>query len=124
VSDRAPRAGDRFPWLRLRLSPNGSAEDLSAKLDDTRFNLVVIGQPAPADGVPGPGELLRTVAIPSDSANDRELERMHIPQPSFYLVRPDGHVGLAGSRLDMVAATRYLSERLGLETTAGSRMQR
>jgi len=45
---------------------------------------------------------------------DRELERSHIPRPSFYLLRPDGHVGLAGSRLDATAATRYVSERLHL----------
>src|SRR5258707_256355 len=43
----APRAGDRFPWLRLKLQPHSSTEDLFAKLDDTRFNLIMIGQHAP-----------------------------------------------------------------------------
>jgi len=43
MSDGAPRVGDRFPWLRLKLEPNGSVEDLFGKLDDTRFDLIVIG---------------------------------------------------------------------------------
>ena len=46
LPDTAPRAGDRFPWLRLKLQPNGPIENLFAKLDDTRFNLIVIGQPS------------------------------------------------------------------------------
>src|SRR6266705_1933066 len=44
----APQAGDRFPWLRLKLRSNGAVEDLFQKLDDTRYNLIVIGQPAPS----------------------------------------------------------------------------
>jgi 2-polyprenyl-6-methoxyphenol hydroxylase-like FAD-dependent oxidoreductase len=112
----APRAGDRFPWLRLKLSAGGPSEDLFRKLDDTRFNLIVIGQPAPASGLSGLGDLLRTLAIPSDPANDRELERANVPRPSFYLLRPDCYVGLSGARLEAEAVTRYFSERLGRST--------
>jgi 2-polyprenyl-6-methoxyphenol hydroxylase-like FAD-dependent oxidoreductase len=116
LPDAAPRAGDRFPWLRLKLSAEGPAEDLFQKLDDTRFNLIVIGQPAPTSGLPGLGDLLHTHAIPSDPANDRELERANIPQPSFYLLRPDCHVGLSGIRLEADAVTHYFSERLDFRT--------
>ncbi len=49
----APLAGDRFPWLQLKFEPDGPVEDLFQKLDDTRFNLLVIGQPAPAVGTLG-----------------------------------------------------------------------
>jgi hypothetical protein len=49
-----------------------------------------------------------------DAANDRELARARIPQPSFYLLRPDGHVGLAGARLDADATARYVAGRLHL----------
>jgi NADPH-dependent 2,4-dienoyl-CoA reductase/sulfur reductase-like enzyme len=74
IAGRALELGKRFPWLRLGLSADRPAEDLFAKLDDTRFTLVVIGQPAPPP-VPGLGDLLRTVVVPGDPANDRELAR-------------------------------------------------
>jgi len=107
----APRAGDRFPWLRLTLVPSGPVEDLFKKLDDTRFNLIMIGQPLP-EGVARLDPVLAMYAIPNDDVNDRELKRAHILQPSFYLLRPDGHVGLAGVRYDASAAIGYVSERL------------
>ena len=112
----APQAGDRFPWLRLKLVPQGSVEDLFARLDDTRFNLIVIGQPSLPDGPPRHGDLVLTHFVPHDPANDQELTRTHIPKPSFFLLRPDGHIGLAGARLEADALTRYLTERLGLRT--------
>jgi hypothetical protein len=108
----APRAGDRFPWLRLKLAANGPTEDLFEKLDDTRFNLIVVGQAAPAGAASNLGDLLCIHEVPSDPDNDRELARAGIPQRAFYLVRPDGYVGLAGSRLDTAALTVYVSERL------------
>jgi 2-polyprenyl-6-methoxyphenol hydroxylase-like FAD-dependent oxidoreductase len=113
----APRAGDRFPWLRLKLSANGPTEDFFAKLDDTRFTLILIGQAAPPGGVPGLGQLARTQVVPSDPANDRELDRARIPRTAFYLLRPDGYVGLAGIHLEAAAATRYVSECLRLRST-------
>jgi hypothetical protein len=48
--------------------------------------------------------------IPEDAHNARELARVRISRPAFYLLRPDGHVGLAGTRLETDAVTRYLSE--------------
>jgi 2-polyprenyl-6-methoxyphenol hydroxylase-like FAD-dependent oxidoreductase len=106
----APRAGDRFPWLRLRFQANGPIEDLFQKLDDTRYNLIVIGQPAPPGEAPGLGDLLRIYLIPDEAHNARELARVRISRPAFYLLRPDGHVGLAGIRPEPTAVTRYLSE--------------
>ena len=114
MPDGAPRAGDRFPWLRLRLSPDGPAEDLFARLDDTRFHLIVIGQPSLPDGLREHGDLVLIHTVPDDPVNDLNLGRARIPKPSFYLLRPDGHVGLAGTRLDAAALTRYLAERLEL----------
>ena len=114
LPDGAPRGGDRFPWLRLRLSPNAPAEDLFARLDDTRFNLIVIGQPSLSTDLSELNGLMMTHQVPDDSSNDRELARAGIPKPSFYLLRPDGHVGLAGIQLETPVLTRYLSERLKL----------
>ena len=112
LPENGPRPGDRFPWLRLKFQPNGRLEDLYGKLDDTRFTLLVFGQAAPPRGIPELGDRLHIQELPSDPANDRELARARIPRPSFYLLRPDGHIGLAGARLDAAAASRYVSERL------------
>lgn len=110
----APRAGDRFPWLKLKLRTAGPVEDLFQKLDDMKLNLIVIGQPAPTQELLGLGDLLRIYEVADDSMNDAELARVKIPSPSFYLLRPDGHVGLCGVRLEAAAVARYASERLSL----------
>ena len=112
LPEDGPHAGDRFPWLRLRFRANGPTEDLYGKLDDTRFNLIVIGQAAPSAVGAELGDLVRVHEVPSDPENDRALGRVRIPRQSFYLLRPDGHVGLAGTRLDAGVATRYVTERL------------
>jgi hypothetical protein len=114
LPEGAPRAGDRFPWLNLKLTPNGPTEDFFQKLDDTRFTLVLTGQPAPRDGA-APGDLLRTHVIPHDPANDKELARAGIPHLAFYLIRPDGYIGLCGGRMEAQDVTRYLTERVRLK---------
>ena len=114
LAKTAPRGGDRFPWLRLKFRADGPVEDLFQKLDDTQFSLIVIGQPSPLEGAVSSGSMLRVHVIPADSSNDTELARAQIPQPSFYLLRPDGHVGLCGGRLEILAIERYLAECLHL----------
>jgi 2-polyprenyl-6-methoxyphenol hydroxylase-like FAD-dependent oxidoreductase len=109
-SGKAPRAGDRFPWLTLTFAPGGAPEDLFKRLDDRRFNLLVIGQPAPDADRFGLGDLLRVHAIPLDEANTRALATVSITSPAFYLVRPDGHIGLVGTRFDAAAVTRWLAD--------------
>jgi len=111
----APRAGDRFPWLRLEWRTGGPVEDVFEKLDDTRFHLIVIGQSAPPETALALGDLLRVHVVPASPINEKELARARIPRPSFYLVRPDGHVALCGARIDGEQVARYLAERLHLE---------
>jgi 2-polyprenyl-6-methoxyphenol hydroxylase-like FAD-dependent oxidoreductase len=108
----APAAGDRFPWLHLKLQEDGSVEDLFSKLNDTCFNLLLFGQADDTVEMPGWGELLNVYAVPADASNDAELERAQIARPSTYLLRPDGHIGLCGTRLEPAAIKRYLSEHL------------
>ena len=110
----APRAGDRFPWLHLSLQANGPVEDLFRKLDDTRFHLLVFGQPLPAEGMPDAGGLMQAHVIPDDPANQAELARAKIPRRSFYLLRQDGHVGVCGIDADTAAITRYIKGPLCL----------
>jgi hypothetical protein len=116
LPEAAPQAGDRFPWLRLKLTPGGPAEDLFQKLSDTHFNLLLIGQPAVPDAVLDFGDLLRVFAVPNDPVNNQELQRAQIPQPSFFLIRPDGYIGLCGARLDASSTRDYLSQNLSLST--------
>lgn len=116
LSRGSPQAGDRFPWLRLNLRADVPVEDLFQTLDDTRFNLLVFGQPAPADEALGMGDLVRVHAIPESAHNEAERERVAIPRQSFFLLRPDGHVGLCGARMDADALRAYAKSRLRIRS--------
>ena len=109
LPEDAPRAGDRFPWLHLRFEAGGAVEDSFLKLSDLRFHLLAFGQAAP--DMPG----IESHTVPADPGNDAELARAGIPATSFYLLRPDGHVGLCGARFDIGVLEKYFSERLGVE---------
>jgi len=111
----APAPGERFPWLKLRFAANGPVEDLYQKLDDTRFNLLVFGQAPDAGAIPTElRDLLRVHLIAACPQTDAELTRASIPRSTFYLLRPDGHVGLCGAELRTSEIVRYLRERAGL----------
>jgi hypothetical protein len=53
-------------------------------------------------------------AIAADPLNDTEVQRAVIPQPSFSIVRPDGHIGLCGTRADAGVLAGYAAGRLHL----------
>jgi hypothetical protein len=118
LPEGAPRAGDRFPWLRVKLREAGPVEDLFEKLDDTRFSLIVIGQPAESTSASSVARSLRVHVVPANADNEAALARVHLTGPAFYLLRPDGHVGLAGTRLDWDAVTAYLAASARAATTA------
>jgi 2-polyprenyl-6-methoxyphenol hydroxylase-like FAD-dependent oxidoreductase len=102
----APRPGDRFPWLQLAVTAGAAPEDLFRRLDDRRFNLLVFGQAVPA-ALPLARDLLLVHAFPANEHNAKELERASVPATSYWLLRPDGHVGLAGTRLDAADLYAY-----------------
>lgn len=114
----APRAGDRFPWLHLELTAGGGARDLFAALDDMRFQLLLFGASPPPDIVTGFEDVVSVMTIPASAANDAALSAAHIPRPSFFLLRPDGHVGLSGATADRAAIAHYLTERVRLAAHA------
>lgn len=118
IADGAPRAGDRFPWLRLRFQSGRPLDDVFAAHDDTRFNLMTFGQAAPQGAQDALGDLLRIHEVPDDAANEAVLSEASIPRPSFYLVRPDGYIGLCGTRLEVQALARYATGPLRLPSTS------
>jgi hypothetical protein len=75
------------------------------------FHLLVFGQPVPAGTAAGYGDLVQIHAVPADPDNERELARARIAGPTYYLLRPDGYIGLAGTELDAGAVSRYLAGR-------------
>jgi 2-polyprenyl-6-methoxyphenol hydroxylase-like FAD-dependent oxidoreductase len=109
---QAPQAGDRFPWMKLQLEAGGSVADLFQTLDDTRCNLLVFGQAAPP--LPDMDGLLKVHAIPITGGNEAEQARANVPRSAFFLLRPDGHVGLCGRTLDAAAVRRYFAENLAM----------
>ena len=120
----APQAGDRFPWLKLRFGMSNvtdTAEDLFERLDDTRFHLLVFGSTAPDLAALPIADLLDVSNVAGTAANDAELARVGIASPSFYLLRPDGHIALCGRQVDAGTIARYLDERLRMLATAPSR---
>jgi 2-polyprenyl-6-methoxyphenol hydroxylase-like FAD-dependent oxidoreductase len=108
----APKSGDRFPWLHLAMQADGPAEDLFQVLDDTAFNLLVFGPAPAATALAGYADLVRVHAIPLCPGNKAELDRVGITAPSFYLLRPDGHVGLCGPLAELPGVESYLSRWL------------
>ena len=102
----APQAGDRFPWLKLVFDAAGELEDLFERLDDTRWTLLVFGQRVPPT-------TLHVLAAAADARNEQALARARIPQPSFFALRPDGHIGLCGATLDNDTLGRYLVQCVG-----------
>jgi 2-polyprenyl-6-methoxyphenol hydroxylase-like FAD-dependent oxidoreductase len=109
----APQSGDRFPWMHLQLEAGGPVQDLFQALDDTRFNLLVFGHTA-AQTLPDLDGLLRIHTIPITAGNEAEQARAHVPRSAFYLLRPDGHVGLCGQTLDAATLRHYFATNLAL----------
>lgn len=104
----APKAGDRFPWLQLKFQTNGPVEDIFQKMDDLHFHLIVIGQSVPEEVIQFDSLVIAHV-IPDDAHNTQELARVGISRSAFYLVRPDGHIVLAGDFLIISRLKTHLS---------------
>lgn len=113
----APQSGDRFPWMQLTFAEGGPVEDSFRRLDDTRFHLVAIGQAAPGGLEAAFGSVLKVWSMPATPGNTAALGRKGIPGKAFYLIRPDGHVGLCGATAEADVIARYLTETIGLRHT-------
>jgi 2-polyprenyl-6-methoxyphenol hydroxylase-like FAD-dependent oxidoreductase len=107
VPESAPHAGDRFPWLQLKFRAPGPREDLFRRLDDTRFNLLMIGQSTPFAASHRYSEMVKVHDIPLEE-NELALAAASIKTPSYYLLRPDGHIGLAGTIFNEAELRQWL----------------
>lgn len=116
----ALRAGDRFPWLPLILSGKDPKEARLDELDDLRFHLVVSGQPAPSLSF---GPLVRTCWVTDLQENAKALASANIAGPCYFLIRPDGHIALAGTRLDPARIAAYLRECIRTGEPRGGRAE-
>jgi hypothetical protein len=69
----------------------------------------VIGQPAPEE-MSGLDDLIITHVIPYGVHNMQELARVGISEKAFYLLRPDGHIGLSGNYISISVIKEYLTQ--------------
>jgi 2-polyprenyl-6-methoxyphenol hydroxylase-like FAD-dependent oxidoreductase len=116
----APQAGDRFPWMHLSFRAEGPPEDVFQKMDDRRFTLLVFGQHGPRAGLAGFNDLVDVHAVPNTPGNALALEAASIEGPSYYLIRPDGHIAMAGLRFDEAEVRLWFADNhLHLTTAAG-----
>ncbi len=109
LAQDGPHAGDRFPWMRLSLEEEGPPSDLFEAFDDTRFNLLVLGQPV-AGLAPLEQEGVKVIPVPVTAENAAELGRKGVVLPAFYLIRPDCYIGLAGRQLDLAKVRAWLQD--------------
>lgn len=79
------------------------------------YALVLFAQSPPDFGLPEQTSGLVVIYVISDDpVNDHALAAARIPKPSFYLLWPDGHIGLAGAEMDTTVLVSYLDERVNL----------
>jgi 2-polyprenyl-6-methoxyphenol hydroxylase-like FAD-dependent oxidoreductase len=107
--DGTPQPGDRFPWMLV--TPLGEVRpvDLFQRMDDRRFNLLILGDQLAA---PSPHAFVNVIVIPFDARNEASLRQAGLHRPCYFLVRPDGHIALAGTAAHMPEVTAYLDEHL------------
>jgi len=105
--------------MNLQIAAGGNVQDLFQVLDDTRCNLLVFGQAAPP--LPDMDGLLNVHALPITAGNEAEQARVQVPRSAYFLLRPDGHIGLCGRVVDAAAVRRYFAENLGLRDGATHR---
>ncbi len=107
LSVDGPRAGDRFPWMRLSLTEGAAPSDLFAAFDDTRFNLLVMGQSVgDVAGLERQG--IKVIVVPNTMENATVLGGAGVVLPAFYLLRPDCYIGIAGRQLDPARIASWL----------------
>jgi 2-polyprenyl-6-methoxyphenol hydroxylase-like FAD-dependent oxidoreductase len=104
--ESGPKAGSRFPWATFEFD-DGVRQDLYQSLDDTQFTVLRIGK---RDESEISDALVRTLVIPHNPHNDATLRRLGIAPAAFYVLRPDGHIGLASTGFCRRRVQSYLNQ--------------
>ena len=102
--------GDRLPWACPAEARRGIGErrrDNFAPLTSLDWQVHVYGEPAPALQSVCDQRRLPLHVFPWDPG----MAASGLERDAFYLVRPDGYVGLAGHENDSTALTSYLDSR-------------
>ena len=108
----AVHAGDRLPWLRLRLN-DGGVHDVYTWLRDGTFHLLLFAPDAElvatarawaaANAIP-----VRLQVVPADAHNASEWAQHGIAIPCAWLARPDGYLGWCGAASDAALLAQAL----------------
>ena len=101
------RGGDRLPWIAAPGAPSDGRTDNFAPLASLDWQVHVYGEPAPGIAASCGARGLALHVFPWSSA----ARRSGLRRGAVYLVRPDGHVGLADPGADPSALERYLDSR-------------
>jgi 2-polyprenyl-6-methoxyphenol hydroxylase-like FAD-dependent oxidoreductase len=94
------QAGDRLPWVKL--GDGGSNHDALSTLD---WQVHVYGDTPEVLAAYCGGNSLKTRSFPWS----RAARAAGLTRDAFYLIRPDGHLGLAAPKEDVSALDGYLS---------------
>ena len=86
-------------------------EDLFERPDDRCFNLIVVGQALPRPAADSAIDAFAVQLVIDDPGNDQALKHARITMPSYFVLRPDGYVALAGGRLMPAGIERYFVAR-------------
>ncbi|RZA16220.1 MAG: hypothetical protein EOP02_23445, partial [Proteobacteria bacterium] len=126
------RAGDRAPDVGGLQSSDGSIHRLFELLRGTHVTIIVFGSDrSTIQGLTpeGSGERLRLISIipagstmPDCWSDERgDAWRIYAPAPNaFFVIRPDGYVGLTGSTADSRGLASYLCTIIGVQAAASS----
>ena len=117
VAHRAPHAGDRMPWLQLRLNDEIAPSDLYLQMSGSCFHLILWRQDSASVAelhalTKLQPNLLKILLIQDAPGNAIALKQHAISGPCALLVRPDGYIGFTIRHVSGAALQHYFEDVL------------
>jgi len=113
----APKAGDRFPYVRFML--NNQPTDTFRLLAYDRFTAIIATPEEVHDGVESLKKQLeripvpvRTFVIPAAGGGIDFHKALGVKKEALFIIRPDGHIGLRSGSLINTSAAYYFKRLL------------